>query len=199
VFVGIQTQNLAMSWSLSVVGSPLLAIVAAGCSSAVVNTPAESARLQFKMYDERVGVIYDYNKLEPKVNEVVLKRSPSATFTEQDVGSFAIAPQFAATMSLTLTKDATARIGTALSNADETYPVVATIDGKPFWVGVVYNPIGAAAIRTPIVSISRNADGLAVVKIDAWIGVFGTSLSSKEPTRIDSDELRAILATRSAR
>lgn len=174
----------------------------AGCGSKTQSAApptSDAPRLRLDVYATHVGVIYQYDQLVAKVDAVVAAEAPVASITELDVARCAIAPRYARTMTWTLTDDASARVRAALVARSETEPVVATLDQARLWVGVVYTPMGAAAIETPIVSFGGLASGPITVKIDETIGVgLGRPTTSSTPTRIDVDAVRAIFGARGA-
>jgi hypothetical protein len=173
---------------------------AAGCggkTQSVAPPASESPRWRFDVYATHVGVVYQYEQLVPKVDAVVATEVPVASVTELDVARCTIAPRYARTMTLTLTDEASARVRSALSARSETEPVVATLDRARLWVGVVYDPRGAAAIETPIASFGGLAAGPITIEIDEAIGVgLGGPTTSATPTRIDVDAVRALFTAR---
>ena len=169
---------------------------ALGCGSASAPRPTQVHTFRLEVFADQVGVVYAYDDLVPKVERVRRAGAPVVSITERDVAQCELAPRFARTMTMILTDDASARVGAAVATLGETSPVVASIDDQVMWVGVTYNPMGAAAIETPIVSFPAQASSRVAIKIDAAIGV-GIRLpeSSDESTRIDSGALRSIFAT----
>lgn len=180
----------------------LVVSVLAGCGGQVQATAspgvdAGAPRFRLDVYASHVGVVYEYDQLVPEVDEVIAKEAPIATLTELDVARCAIAPRYARTMTLTLTAEAATRVGAALAATSQTEPVEAKLDGARLWVGVVYEPMGAAAIETPIVSFGGLESRPVTVKIDETIGVgLGSPTTSAAPTRIDVDALRALFSAR---
>lgn len=172
----------------------------AGCggkTQTVAPPSTDPPRLHVDVYATHVGVVYQYDQLVPKVDAVVAAEAPVASITELDVARCTIAPRYARTMTLTLTDEASARVRGALAARTETEPVVATLDQARLWVGVVYNPMGAAAIETPIASFGGLASGAITVKIDEVIGVgLRVPTTSVTPTRIDVDAVRALFSAR---
>lgn len=150
--------------------------------------------LEIRVFAEPVGVIYGYGDLEkavrPEAERVAL------LLEENDIEECLVAPAPSAVIELRLTPEASARLGPGLDSLRETQPFVVSVDGERRFVGVVYDPRGAAAIQTPVLHRGRRGEGRVVVVATSMGAAFSRELRGGDAGRIDLPEIRARFAAR---
>jgi hypothetical protein len=146
----------------------------------------------------RVDVIYDYASLEQKIASI--PPDVLASFTDADIASVAAEPPAASRIEMHMTPEASSRYGTVLENA-LLHPFRFSCGGQSLFVGVIYDMIGAAGIRTPVLHVARDAENPLVLRLGAWQGAWMGMATMEDPgarKRIDRPELRAVFCLRGA-
>jgi hypothetical protein len=143
-----------------------------------------------KIYKNRLFV-YQYEVLQEKFAQGLFGEATNA-LSEQDIALYSIGPHPSHTIALTLTPQASTR-WLSLKRG-ETTPFSVSIGDEVLFVGVFYNPIGAAAINTPVIH-EKEEGGCVRVLLGAVQGAaFSRSCSIEHATRLDQPKLREIFA-----
>jgi hypothetical protein len=144
-----------------------------------------------KIYKNRLFV-YQYEALAEKFSQGLFGDATNA-LGEQDIASYSIGPHPSHTIALLLTKEASTRWRSL--KRGETTPFSVSVDDEVLFVGVFYNPIGAAAINTPVIH-EREESGCVRVLIGAVQGAaFAQSSPIEHTTRLDHPELRQLFSS----
>lgn len=168
------------------------------CSSnSVAGSPTIThPRLAIRLH-KGVGMVagYDYSTVEPKVSALPAEGAV-AIVDERDIDEYRVPPKTGgpATVSgidIVLSEAATQRIAPAgdLQEVFQEGPFAVRFDDKLLYGGQCYPPMGAAALRYPVIHVSseRRRMVLAVKPQQApWIDPNDTALN----TRIDPPALR---------
>jgi hypothetical protein len=178
------------------------ALLAAACGADRRGAPADPAPFSLVIHANWLGVIYEYDDLmaalakEP-ASQVVFRAGP------EDIAALVIGPQPSPHYDLVLTPAASARWQAATDAHRDTAPFELALGDRRLLAGVVYTPIGAAAIRTPVLHGSRGANGEVTLTIAAYqgaatmpVGSGGRDLAAALAQRIDDGALRRYFAAR---
>jgi hypothetical protein len=166
---------------------PSCCVAPAACVSA-------DARCVIEVFGTKLSTIpYQYAALELAV--ATLPPLIVASVSTADIAQARTDPPASARIELRLTPAASALYGAALEDADR-QPFRLSCDGQNLFVGLVYMLIGAAAIETPVLHVSRDPDDSVVLRLGAQQGAW--ALSSSVPPlaarqRLDQPPLRATL------
>lgn len=161
--------------------------LALGCGAGPVGPRA----FRLDVYDAQLGVVYEYDALETRMGEV---QPPVAIgLSGEDVSRYRVLEEPGLGVELVLSESASRRLGAALRGLHEAAPFAVYLEGRRLYVGVVYTPMGAAAIRTPILHVEER-EGRLTLRIDEHIGAgFGDELPAGVPPwprRVDVAVLR---------
>jgi hypothetical protein len=155
--------------------------------------------ISLQVLPSRVGVVYAYDDLRARVDVDAGRELAVLNVTDADVEKLVVrgAPNTSTTLELRLTEEAERRLAPALAGLGETQPFVVFADERVLFVGVVYTPIGAAAIRTPVLH-QGTVDGRRVLVIASQLGAvfMGGSGDASLAARIDLPTLRSFFAER---
>ena len=141
-----------------------------------------------------IDVTKDYDVIAERVAE--LPPDLLLSLSDADVVSARIEAQYASRLEIVLSAEASDR-ATPLEQA-ALHPFRVSCAGQELFVGLIYEEIGAAAIAAPVIHVSRNAGGRAVLRFGAWQSAW-PGLSAPSPgdaplrQRLDRPELRAAL------
>jgi hypothetical protein len=165
---------------------------------AAAPTPStDTAPFSLVVYGEGVGVIYQYDALVA----ALAARPPTTVAFElgpDDVEQFVIGPEPSGRYNLVLAPAASERWRVASPKLHDTVPFEVKLGDRRLFVGVIYTPIGAAYIRTPVLHRGRlDDDERGVLTVSAYLGAaFDGQIDATLAARIDSGELRAYFARR---
>jgi hypothetical protein len=135
---------------------------------------------------ERLGVIYEHAEVEARA--AALDWSSPIVIRGEDVAEYRVeGEQQGLRVQLVLTPEAGARLGDELLGAEEAAPFRVVFDGDVVFVGLVYFPMGAAALTSPILHVEPGER--VVVGIDERIGM-GMAMAAEGNLRVDRPELR---------
>jgi hypothetical protein len=152
----------------------------------------------FEVLSARVDVIYEYQDLEQAV--ISIPQDVLVSFTDTDIEWAAAEPPAASRIEMHLTPQASSLHGAVLENAS-LHPFRISCGGESLFVGVIYEMIGAAGIRTPVLHVARDSVDNVVLYLGAWQGAWVASMSMEYTAardRIDRSELRAVFCQRGA-
>lgn len=154
---------------------------------------SEEASCVIEVFDYLAQTNLDYPALEQLVAS--LPRAFRASLSTADVTSSAMDPSPSGRIELHLSAQASSTLGAALDGADR-YPFRVSCAGQSLFVGQVYKQGGAAAIQTPVLHVSRDAQDAIVVRIGARQGAWAAASGTEDVAgraRIDRAELRSTL------
>jgi hypothetical protein len=143
-----------------------------------------------------VDTTYDYDTLEQRI--AAKPQEVLASVTDADVASIAMERAPASRIEMQLTARASSMLGILFESAPRR-PFRVSCGGQSLFLGVFYEVHGAAAIRTPVMHVSRDAANLVILRLGAWQGAWiglGTAQDVAARTRIDRTELRAVFCGR---
>ena len=161
------------------------------CCSPAVSCVAATGSCVLEVLTERVDVIYTYAELEQKVAS--LAQDVEVSLTDADIVWAAIEQPPASRIELHLSAQASALSGDALEQG-RLHPFRVSCDGQSLFVGVIYNANWAAALRTPVLDVSRDSGDSLILRLGAWEGAWAAPGFAGDPgarERIDRPELRA--------
>lgn len=143
---------------------------------------------------ETVDVTYEYADLVEQLR--LLSSAVEITIPLAEVERAAVDAPPAARFEMTLGSAASADL--AARGDLVLHPFRVSCDDQELFVGVVYQPAGAAAIRTPVLHIEESEDGARVLRLGAWQGAWlsGSSGNDELRERIDRAELRTAFCER---
>lgn len=156
----------------------------------------------FEVLSAGIGVTYEYAALEQKLAS--LPQDVLISFADTDITWAAADPSPAARIEMHMSPQASLLYGSALESPYPDHPFRVSCGGQSLFVGVTYFIGGAAAIKTPVLHVARDAQNLVVLRIGAWQGAWIGTGSTKDPAaveaekRIDRSELRAAFCQRGA-
>jgi len=145
----------------------------------------------------RVDTTYEYADLESEIAS--MSQDILVSFTDTDIESMEAEPPAAARIKWHMTPEASARIGTTLDHWSN--PFRLSCNGTSLFVGVIYNVNGQAALKTPVMHVSRDTDNSLVLRVGAWQCAWLLPMMSylEDPVarqRLDRPELRAVFCQR---
>jgi hypothetical protein len=163
------------------------------CCTSSVRCVSADASCVVQVFDTRAMINYEYVALE----ELVASLPPLflASVSTADIVSSAAEPSPTSRIELHLSAQASSAYGTALEGAD-LHPFRVSCAGQSLFVGQVYQPQGAAALKTPVLHVLRDADDAIVLRLGAWQGAWafaGATGDIAARERIDRSELRSTL------
>jgi hypothetical protein len=136
---------------------------------------------------ERLGVIYEHAEVEARV--AALDWSSPIVVQGNDIAEYRVDGETQGlSVQLVLTPEAAARLGDELVAAEEAAPFRVLLGGEVLVVGLIYFPMGAAALTSPILHVERGEQ--LVVHLDERIGM-GMGMAAPEGQRlVDRAEIR---------
>ncbi len=142
-----------------------------------------------------VATIYEYPELQHELSSI--PQDVLVSFTDADIAWAAAEPSPASRIEMHMTPEASSAHGAALEGAG-LHPFRVSCDGQELFVGVIYEMIGAAAIKTPVLHVARDAENSVVLSLGAVQGAWlmGGLASPESKERIDRPELRAAFCQR---
>jgi len=166
------------------------------CCGPGLSCIAPGGACKLEVLREHVEPGGDYAAFEQRV--AALPQDVLGSLTDADIDWAAAEPAPASRLELHTAAQASGG-ATELEEARER-PFRVSCGGKSLFVGVVYEEIGAAALKVPVLHIAPDADGSLRLRIGAWQGAWilpATGLGSVEQReRIDRPELRAVFCRR---
>lgn len=182
----------------------LIVLLCASCAEAPVATPPPPTTTQgstaparprgevvpeyrLELRRERLGVIYEHAEVEARV--AALDWSSPIVIQGSDIAEYRVEGENQGLrVQLVLTPEAGARIGDELVAVEEAAPFRVVLGGEVLVVGLVYFPMGAAALTSPILHVERGEQ--VVVQLDERIGM-GIGMAAAEGSlRVDRPEIR---------
>lgn len=152
--------------------------------------PAGPPELALDVYEQRVGVIYEYDRLLARLREGGGGRV-QAHFDEYDVEAYVVGPEPSGLVQMQLGERASSRWRARVPPLADTQPFVVTHRGQHLFSGVVYPAMGAAAIDAPVVHVSEH-DGKVVLTFGGSQGAAYMAATTAIAERVDLRVLRAL-------
>ena len=174
------------------------ALHGAACCVPAIRDVKPETECVLDVFAEYLNVTYEYADLETKIAS--LSKDIAVSVTDADVKSAEADPPPARRIQLNLKPEASSRLGPMLVDL-RMHPFRLSCGGQRLLVGVVYDEIGAAAIRTPVLHLEKKADGSVALRLGAWQGAwmgFPSFSDSAVQERLDRPELRAVLCEKGA-
>lgn len=164
-----------------------------GPSCCVAACVTAEAACVIDVFDVRLSTSpYEYAQLEQTVAS--LSQSFVASLSTADIEWAGADPPLASRFEMRLSPAASALYGAALESAEK-HPFRLSCGGQSLFVGQVYMLEGAAALDTPVLDVSRDADDAVILRLGAqqgaWAFASAASLVARE--RLDQPQFRATL------